>query len=43
LITESDIDKQFHQEYFSFTKALLFAGKLKDTQGKSVEFSKDNI
>jgi len=43
LLTESDIDKQFHQEYFSFTKALLFAGKLKDTQGKSVEFSKDNI
>ena len=43
LLTESDIDKQFHQEYFSFTKALLFAGKLKDSQGKSVEFSKDNI
>jgi len=43
LLQETDIDKQFHQEFFPFVKSLLFAGKIKDVSGKSVDFSKDNI
>jgi len=43
LLTKTDIEKSFHKQFFGFTKALLFAGKLKDKDGKGIEFSEDNI
>jgi hypothetical protein len=43
ILTKTDIDAQFHQEFVPFVKALLHAGKLKDEDGKKVDFSIDNI
>ena len=43
ILSKTEIDDQFYQEFVPFTKALLFAGKLKDRDGKGVEFSIDNI
>ena len=43
ILSKTEIDDQFYQEFVPFTKALLFACKLKDSNGKGVEFSIDNI
>lgn len=43
ILSKTEIDDQFYQEFVPFTKALLFAGKLKDRDGKGVEFTIDNI
>jgi len=43
ILSKTEIDDQFYQEFVPFTKALLFAGKLKDSNGKGVDFSIDNI